>query len=90
MHDWFICEHDHPGSLRSVQRYVRDHFPAPRYRARRRVETPPGAQTQVDWAVFPRINIDRELVTLNTFNLTLSGKNRVREQFSRILAFFVL
>lgn len=72
LHDWLICEHDYPGSLRSVQRYVRDHFPAPRHRARRRVETPPGAQAQVDWAVFPRISIDRELVTLNAFHLTLS------------------
>jgi hypothetical protein len=36
------------------------------------VETPPGAQAQVDWAVFPRISIDREFMTLNAFHLTLS------------------
>ena len=28
-------------------------YPAPAVRARRRVETPPGAQAQVDWAHFP-------------------------------------
>jgi hypothetical protein len=35
-----------------VQRYVRAAFPPPPRRARRRVETPPGSQAQVDWAEF--------------------------------------
>jgi hypothetical protein len=35
-----------------VQRYVRAAFPAPARRARRRVETSPGAQAQADWAEF--------------------------------------
>ncbi len=42
LYDWLVCEHAYPGSLKSVQRYYRR-------RARRRVETPPGAQAQVDW-----------------------------------------
>lgn len=41
LHDWLRAEHDYAGSLRSVQRYVRRHFPKPKRRARRRVETPP-------------------------------------------------
>ena len=55
LHDWLVSEHDYRGSLRSVQRYWRRAFPAPALRARRRVETPPGAQAQVDWAHFPRV-----------------------------------
>ncbi|MCB1930594.1 MAG: response regulator transcription factor, partial [Rhodocyclaceae bacterium] len=50
LHAWLVAEHDYPAGLRSVQRYVRRAFPAPARRARRRVETPPGAQGQVDWA----------------------------------------
>lgn len=52
LHDWLVEEHDYPGGARSVQRYFRARFPEPRRRARRRVETPPGAQGQVDWAEF--------------------------------------
>ena len=52
LHDWLRREHGYDGSLRSVQRYWRRTFPAPAIRARRRVETPPGAQAQVDWPAF--------------------------------------
>lgn len=55
LHGWFEAEHGFAGSLRSVQRFVRRHYPAPRIRARRRVETPPGAQGQVDWSVWPAV-----------------------------------
>lgn len=52
LHTWLVEEHGYKGSPRSVQRYVRAAFPRPPRRARRRVETPPGAQAQVDWAEF--------------------------------------
>ena len=52
LHAWLVEEHGYKGSPRSVQRYVRAAFPRPPRRARRRVETPPGAQGQVDWAEF--------------------------------------
>jgi hypothetical protein len=42
LHEWLGREHDYRGSLRSVQRYWMRNYPAPRLRARRRVETPPG------------------------------------------------
>jgi len=42
--------YDYPGSYKSVQRYVRAKFPKPKRRTFRRVETPPGAQSQSDWA----------------------------------------
>jgi len=72
LHDWLVAEFDYPGSLRSVQRYVAATFPPPARRARRRVEIPPGAQAQADWAVFPRVIVGGELQTLQAFYLVLS------------------
>ena len=57
LHDWLIEEHGYTGSLRSVQRYYVAQFPRPQRRARRRVETPPGAQAQIDWAEWPGVRI---------------------------------
>jgi transposase len=72
MHDWLVYEHDYPGSLRSVERYCEKHFPKPRRRARRRVETPPGAQAQADWAEWPQVQIDGCTVYAYQFHLRLS------------------
>ena len=72
LHAWLVAEHDYPAGLRSVQRYVRRAFPAPARRAWRRVETPPGAQGQVDWAYFPNVWIGGEQRDLLAFVLTLS------------------
>src|SRR5215211_1969079 len=68
LHAWLVSEHRYSGSLRSVQRYWARTYPAPAVRARRRVETPPGAQAQVDWAHFPGIvvgGVARDLVALH-------------------------
>ena len=46
LHAWLRVEHGYDGSLRSVQRYWKRAYPAPVIRARRRVETPPGAHTK--------------------------------------------
>src|SRR4051794_32786257 len=51
LHAWLVSEHGYSGSLRSIQRYWVRTYSAPAVRARRRVETPPGAQAQVDWAI---------------------------------------
>ena len=48
LHEWLVAEHDFTGSVRCLQRYFRRHFPRPARRARRRIETPPGAQAQAD------------------------------------------
>lgn len=72
LHAWLVAEHDYPGSLRSVQRYVRRTFPAPPRRARRRVETPPGAQAQADWAAFPGVWVGGRQRDLVAFVLQLS------------------
>lgn len=72
LHDWLRREHGYDGSLRSVQRYWRRTFPAPAVRARRRVETPPGAQAQVDWAHFPAVIVGDETVDLVALHMVLS------------------
>jgi transposase len=72
LHDQLVREHGYDGSLRSVQRYVRRRFPKPPVRARRRVETPPGAQAQSDWAEFRDVWIGGGLVNLYAFHMRLS------------------
>ncbi|MGE3493051.1 MAG: IS21 family transposase, partial [Vicinamibacterales bacterium] len=72
LHDWLLAEHGYTGSLRSVQRYVADRYGPPPRRARRRVETPPGAQAQVDWAIFPGVAVGGRRVDLNALLLNLS------------------
>ena len=72
LHVWLAAEHDYQGSLRSVQRFVADRYPPPPRRARRRFETPPGAQAQVDWAQFPRMIVAGQSQTLHAFHLVLS------------------
>ncbi|HEX5011355.1 MAG TPA: IS21-like element helper ATPase IstB, partial [Planctomycetota bacterium] len=72
LHDWLVAEHGYPGSRRGLQRYVRRHHAPPRLRARRRVETPPGAQAQADWAEDRGVILAGEVVTLYAFHLVLS------------------
>src|SRR5262249_8576532 len=72
LHAWLVSEQGYSGSLRSVQRYVSESYPPPPRRARRRVETPPGAQAQVDWAQFPGVVVAGELRTLHAFHMVLS------------------
>jgi transposase len=72
LHDWLIEECGYPGSLRSLERYVAVRFPKPRLRARRRIETPPGAQAQADWADFVGVLIAGEQCDLYGFRLKLS------------------
>lgn len=72
LHDWLMREHGYAGSLRSSQRYFRAHYPRPRIRARRRVETPPGAQAQADWGEYPDVRISGRAMKLSVFALKLS------------------
>ncbi len=72
LHDYLVREHGYPGSLRSVQRYFRKHYPRPRQRARRRVETPPGAQAQVDWDEYSGLWIGGQRVRAYCFCMRLS------------------
>jgi len=72
LHDWLIAEHEYAGSLKSVQRFYCRHYPTPRRRARRRIETPPGAQAQVDWDEYHALWIGGHQVPANRFHMKLS------------------
>lgn len=72
LHEWLVTEHGYPGHYRSVLRYVRARYPRPRMRTYRRVETPPGAQTQTDWAEYPRVDVGDGVQPLHAFVMTLS------------------
>ncbi len=76
LHEWLQEEKAYPGSLRSVQRFYRHRYPAPKKRARRRVETPPGAQAQVDWAEWPRLWVGGRQVYGYEFHMRLSHSRR--------------
>jgi len=72
LHDYLVAERRYTGSLRSLQRYFRKHYPQPKQRARRRVETPPGAQAQVDWDEYNRLLIAGRAVRGYRFHMKLS------------------
>ncbi|MFN8547071.1 MAG: IS21 family transposase [Candidatus Eisenbacteria bacterium] len=72
LHEWLESEHGYDGRVRSVQRYVQKEYPRPAVRARRRVETPAGAQAQADWAEWPRVWIGGQAVYAYQFHLKLS------------------
>jgi transposase len=72
LYDHLIEQHAYPGSYRSLLRYIRRKYPRPRIRTYRRVETPPGAQSQTDWGEFPAVNIGQGPERLSAFFMTLS------------------
>ena len=72
LYERLVRDHGYAGSYKSVQRYVRARFPEPKVRTRRRIETPPGAQAQADWAEFPRMRLRGEVIPLHVFHLVLS------------------
>ena len=76
LHAWLCREHGYDGSLKSVQRYWKQTYPAPAIRARRRVETPAGAQAQVDWVEFPGAVLGCETVDLVALIVTLSWSRK--------------
>lgn len=70
--DVLVEDHHYEGSYKSVLRYVRSHYPKPKIRTWRRVETPPGAQSQTDWGEFPRVTIANEVRDLHAFIMVFS------------------
>lgn len=49
LYDELVAEHQFSHSYKSLVRYIRRRTPKPKLRPKRRVETKPGAQGQVDW-----------------------------------------
>jgi len=76
LHEWLQAEHDYQGSYKSVLRYVRAKYPRPRLRPFRRVETPPGAQAQVDWGEFNGLNVGNGPQKLYAFLMVLSHSRK--------------
>lgn len=72
LHAYLVTEHEYPGSLRSLQRYVREAFSQPKVRARRRVETPPETQAQADRAHIPAVLLGGREIDLLAFSMVLS------------------
>ena len=76
LYDYLVAEHAYHGSYRSVLRFVRARYPAPRLRPFRRVETPPGAQAQVDWGEFAGLDVGEGPQTLYAFVMVLSHSRK--------------
>jgi transposase len=76
LYDWLCQEQAYCGSYKSVLRFVRARYPKPRLRPFRRVETPPGAQAQVDWGEFPGLDVGDGPESLYAFVLVLSHSRK--------------
>ena len=84
LHDLLVEQHGYTGSYQSVRRYLRAKYPAPRLRTYRRVETPPGAQSQTDWGEFPRVDIGEGPEPLHAFVMALSHSRKTAVIWSRL------
>lgn len=83
LHEHLVAEHGYAGSYKSVVRWARSRWGRPKIRTYRRVETPPGAQTQTDWGHFKRILIGNEEVAPLAFVMTLSHSRMAAVVWSR-------
>jgi len=71
-----VLEHAYEGSYRSLLRYVKAKYPAAKIRPYRRVETPEGAQAQVDWVEFDGVDLGDGPQKLYAFVMTLSHSRK--------------
>jgi len=83
LYEHLVAEHGYPGSYQSVRRFVRRHYPQPRMRTYRRVETVPGAQSQTDWAEYARVDVGEGPEPLSAFVMRLSHSRKPAVVWSR-------
>jgi transposase len=83
LYEHLVEAHSYAGSYNSVRRYVRAHYPGPKIRTYRRVETPPGAQTQTDWGEFPGMDVGEGPEPLHAFVMVLSHSRKPAVVWSR-------
>ena len=83
LYEYLQGEHDYRGSYKSVVRYMRARYPKPARRTYRRVETVPGAQSQTDWAEYPRVDVGRGPEPLHAFVMVLSHSRKPAVVWSR-------
>jgi transposase len=74
--EWLQHEHGYQGSYKSVLRFVRARYARPRLRPFRRVETPPGAQAQVDWGTFAAVHLGGVAQPLHALVMVLSHSRK--------------
>ncbi len=86
LHDHLVQALDYDRSeagYRRLLRLMRTHFPRPKMRTYRRVETPAGAQTQTDWGEFPRVDVGDGPEPLHAFVMVLSHSRKPGIVWSR-------
>jgi len=85
LHAWLQSTHGYQGSYKSVRKWVRTTFPPSPIRSYRRVETPPGAQMQIDWKEDVKIDIGDPggPTKLNAFVMELSHSRGTAVVWSR-------
>lgn len=85
LHEHLVAEHGYTYSYKSVLRFVRAQYGRPRMRTYRRVETPPGAQSQTDWAEHRRVDLGDGPETVYAFLMTLSHSRMLAVVWSRAM-----
>ncbi len=83
LYEHLVDEHGYEGSYKSILRWVRAQYPRPKVRTYRRVETPPGAQSQTDWAEYPSVDIGGGPEPLHAFVMVLSHSRMPAVVWSR-------
>jgi transposase len=85
LHEFLRAEYGYNGSYKSVRKFVRARYGRPPTRPFRRVETPPGAQTQSDWGEFRDVDLgDPEgPTTAYAFVMVLSHSRKEAVVWSR-------
>ncbi len=85
LHEFLRAEHGYNGSYKSVRKFVRTRYGRPPIRPFRRVETPPGAQSQSDWGEFRRVDLGDPdgPTTVYAFVMVLSHSRKEAVVWSR-------
>ena len=85
LHEFLRAEYGYNGSYKSVRKFARARYGRPPVRPFRRVETPPGAQSQSDWGEFRRVDLgDPEgPTTVYAFVMVLSHSRKEAVVWSR-------
>jgi transposase len=85
LHEFLRAEYGYDGSYKSVRKFVRARYGRPPVRPFRRVETPPGAQTQSDWGEFRQVDLGDACgpTTVYAFVMVLSHSRKEAVVWSR-------
>jgi transposase len=85
LHEFLRDEYGYSGSYKSVRKFVRARYGRPPIRPFRRIETPPGAQTQSDWGEFRQVDLGDACgpTTVYAFVMVLSHSRKEAVVWSR-------